>query len=157
MALVKGTNSYATVAEADAYFADRMDVAAWELANEVEKAKSLVTATTLLDNIDWRGVAYSPQQSLAFPRRISFFDPKVGANVSFDSEVPPRLTKAVFEMAYHLLNNDGLLDDTSTVVDVKVGPVTLNKIRVPPTIPGVVVPIIAPMRIPNGLVWWRAN
>ena len=38
MALTKGANSYATVAEADVYFADRLDVAAWTAADETQKA-----------------------------------------------------------------------------------------------------------------------
>ena len=30
MALIKGTNSYVTVTEADSYLGNRLDVAAWE-------------------------------------------------------------------------------------------------------------------------------
>ena len=48
MALVKGVNSYATVAEADAYFLNRLDVAAWNDADETQKYQSLITATSFL-------------------------------------------------------------------------------------------------------------
>ena len=42
MALVKGINSYATVLEADTYFADRIDVAAWTGGSSDQKGQALV-------------------------------------------------------------------------------------------------------------------
>jgi hypothetical protein len=67
MALVKGTNAYADVSDADSYFADRLDVAAWTSADSTMKAQALVTAAGILDQLPWTGTAVSENQALAFP------------------------------------------------------------------------------------------
>lgn len=157
MPLAKGTNSYVTVAEADAYFADRLDVAAWTDVVETEKSKALVTATSILDTLEWRGSVTDISQALAFPRDVDYFDPKMGRALSFSGTTPDRIVKATYELAYHLLNNDGLLDNTSSVIEVRAGPIVLNKIKAPPTMPEIVIALIAPLRNPGGSLWWRAN
>lgn len=157
MALVKNTNSYVTVNEADAYFETRMDVAAWNTAKDDDKESALVTATSMLDDLNWVGVVESDSQSLAFPRTGSYFDPRKGYEVDF-SGVPSRIVRATCEMAYHLLNNDGLLDNTGSVFDLQVGSIKLNKIRSPHDIPSHVDRIINPMLVNRGAnLWWRAN
>ena len=45
MAIVLGVNSYATEAEADRYFEDRIDAAQWTSASQVNQEQALVTAT----------------------------------------------------------------------------------------------------------------
>jgi hypothetical protein len=159
MALTKGVNSYVDVVEASAYFADRLDVAAWESASDVDKAKSLVTATSLLDSLVWIGVAVSETQPLAFPREGSYFDPRLGFEVAFDStEAPPRIVNATFELAYHLLNNDGLLDETGTVDSLSIGSISLTNVRNASWISPTVDRLIKPMRsTANKNAWWRAN
>lgn len=158
MALVKGTNSYVTVAEADAYFETRIDVAAWSEANELEKSKALVTATQLLDEVQWSGVASSDTQPLAFPRTGSYMDPKLGFIVEYKSETPSRILIAVYETAYHLLNNDGLLDDSGSVRDISLGSIGLSLIRSANKLPSTVRQMIAPMKKNGGShFWWRAN
>lgn len=159
MALTKGSNSYVTVAEADAYFETRLDVAAWEdLTDENQKAKALVTASMILDELEWTGVAISVDQSLAFPRNGSYFDPKLGMCILLDSNVPDRVIVATYELAYHLLNNDGLLDDTGTVEDLQVGPVNLSKVRSAQKIPSFVKRHINPLLLNRGAnTWWRRN
>lgn len=159
MALVKGTNSYGTVAEADAYFSDRIDVAAWTDASAEEKAKALVTATKLLDEIEWPGRVVDVDQPLAFPRIGSYFDPKLGVEVIFDDVDPPsRLINACFELAYHLCNNDGLLDDTGSVKTINVGSITLENIMSANKMPHTVKSLIRPIRGQSAQnSWWRAN
>lgn len=159
MALTKGVNSYASVAEADAYFADRLDVAAWTSADETQKAQSLVTATSMLDSKEWAGVAISESQDLAFPRAGTFFDPRVGLTVSMPTNgAPTRVVKATFELAHHLLNNDGLLDDTGRVETVKIGHINLENVRLPEKFPSNVRALIQPLlQSKAGLTWWRAN
>ena len=68
MALVKGTNTYVTVDEADTYFETRLDVAAWVNADVAQKEAALVTATSLLDEKPWNGYTPTVTQKLAFPR-----------------------------------------------------------------------------------------
>lgn len=159
MALVKGVNSYATVEEADAYFADRLDVAAWTAASSTQKAQALVTATKMLDDIEWTGVAVSDSQTLAFPRSGTYFDPRLGMEISLsDVSVPSRIINATFELAYHLQNNDGLLDDTGLVKNISIGSISLNSVLAPSKIPGVVKTLIKPLQVNSGAnLWWRAN
>jgi len=158
MALAKGTNSYGTVAEADSYFEDRLDRAAWTNADDDQKAQALVTATSTLDDMSWTGVAVSESQYLAFPRSGSYFDPRIGTEVTLDeSEVPTRIVNATFEMAYHYLNNDGLLDNVGSVTDIEVGRITLKNIVKPSSMPSHIQKHITPLLV-NGAsnTWWRA-
>ena len=159
MALTKGVNSYATVEEASAYFADRLDVDAWTSATAEMQAQALVTATQSLDDMTWTGVVVSASQPLAWPRYGSYRDPKLGmlVNLSGDS-VPDRIVKATYELAYHLLNNDGLMDSTGSVKELTVGPITLkgltetSKASVP-------VRNLTTCLLKGGgqKLWWRAN
>ena len=163
MALLKGTNSYVTTAEADAYFLDRIDVADWSAATPEVKDRALVTATTILENIAWAGSVVSDTQSLAFPRSGHYFDPRLGSNTSFDEEtVPDRIVKATMELAYHLILNDGLLDSEGSVKDLTVGGsqsgIVLKSIRKPSILPPMVNNLIQPIRVNNGAnSWWRSN
>lgn len=158
MALSKGVNSYGTVAEADAYFADRLDVSAWMLADEPSKSQALVTATKIIDDIAWTGSAISVSQSLAFPRYGSYFDPRLGVSVQFTTETPLRVVNATFELAYHFLNNDGILDNTGLVDSISIGPITLTNVDAPSLMPAIVHTLIKPLRVNRGAnVWWRAN
>jgi|APGre2960657404_1045060.scaffolds.fasta_scaffold03057_4 hypothetical protein len=159
MALAKGTNSYATVSEADSYFGDRLDVAAWTSASEQDKGKALVTATLILDGLDWMGVAVSETQALAFPRNVAYFDPRIGTEITVGgTTVPARVINGTYELAYHLLNNDGLLDDTGIVTDLQIGTISLKTIIAPSKIPFNVQRLIKPLL--NNVAanaWWRAN
>jgi hypothetical protein len=157
MALNKGINSYVTVAESDAYFENRLDSTGWSSADIALKASSLVTATNILDNLRWTGVAIDSNQPLAFPRVGSYFDPRIGANVTL-SGIPKRIEQATFELANHLLNNENLLDDTGRVLNLNIGTISLSKIQKPNLIPAAVKTIISPLLINSGSnSWWRAN
>jgi hypothetical protein len=157
MALNKGINSYVTVAESDAYFENRLDSTGWSSVDIALKASSLVTATSILDNLRWTGVAIDSNQPLAFPRVGSYFDPRIGTNVTL-SGVPKRIEQATFELANHLLNNENLLDDTGRVLNLNIGTISLSKIQKPNLIPAAVKTIISPLLINSGSnSWWRAN
>lgn len=158
MALVKDTNSYVDLAEANLYFGDRLDAAAWEDASDALKEQALVTATSMLDEQRWAGYAVSITQPLAFPRVGTYFDPRLGTEVIFDDTVPNRLIKATYEQAYHLLNNDGLLDITSSIDSLKVGPIELDNIRSAEKQSSTVKNLITPLLVNAGSsMWWRAN
>ncbi len=158
MALGKGVNSYATVAEADAHFEDRLDVAAWSEAAEAEKAKALVTATQYLDGLEWIGTSVSDSQPLAFPRVGVYYDPKLGREVTLTSSVPSRIVTATFELAYHFLNNDGLLDETGSVTNLQISSISLNEVRAPVKFPSFVRTLVKPLLLSGGSkTWWRAN
>ena len=158
MALLKGTNSYLGLDEANEYLSDRVDVAAWLTASDDAKCQALVTATRVLDSMDWTGCVVDEKQALAFPRVGSYKDPKVGYVVQFGATVPKRITEATADLAYHLLNNDGLMDDTGGVKDLNVSTINLVGIVSPNLIPRDVSRKIQPLLLNNGSrSWWRAN
>lgn len=159
MALVKDTNSYVTLAEAELYFADRIDADAWDTGTDAQKNKALVTAALYLNDVKWTGTAVSDSQPLAFPRDGSYFDPRVGTAVILSvAAVPERIIKATYELAYHLLNNDGLLDSTGDVDELAVGSIKLKRVRAPDGIPPAVTRIIRPLMVSGGSrSWWRNN
>lgn len=158
MALVKGTNAYATVAEGDTYLADRLDVAAWVDASAGAKAQALITAADILDRMSWTGYALSESQAMAFPRSGIYFDPRIGSNVVLDATVPTRISNANIELAYHLLNNDGIQDDTGKVLNISVGPIKLDTVISASLIPKNVKLTIKPLLVNQGSnPYWRAN
>jgi len=159
MSLVKGTNSYSTVSEADLYFEDRLDAAAWTSAGNDLKGQALITATRMLDNMRWVGVASSETQKLAFPRTGEYFDPRLGIDVALDEdEVPERVVNATYEIAYHLLNNDGLLDETGSALSIEVGRIKLDRVRKPSGTPSFAKSLVKPLLLNEGsTTWWRAN
>jgi len=158
MALSKGINSYVTLAEASSYFADRLDVSAWTDASDSMKSQALVTASLTLNDQNWTGIAVSESQPLAFPRSGSYFDPRLGIEVSLTDEVPTRIINATYELAYHLLNNDGVLDDTGSLSNLQVSSISLTFQTAPNTIPPTVKRLIKPLLINSGTnLWWRAN
>ena len=157
MALIKGTNSYVSLKEATAYFENRIDASAFQTATDEMKSQALITATMLLDNYSYIGQSVSPPQPLAFPRIGSYFDPKTGTQVEFSNTVPDRIIKATYELAYHLLNNDGMLDDTGYIKEITVASIKLVDIKAPPKVLSLVLSIIGPLRTQGKHLWWRAN
>lgn len=161
MALKKDVNSYVSVSEADSYFKDRLDSSGWDSADGDQKAAALVTATSILDDYEWPGVAISDSQPLAFPRTGFFFDPRLGREVDQDP-VPDRIIKATFELANHLLTNENLQDDTGTGLEaLKVGDIELKftgSSADKSLLPDSVRRLLKPMTVNKGShMWWRAN
>jgi hypothetical protein len=158
MALLKGTNSYVTLAEANTYFENRLNVAAWTEASDPEKTQALITATSVLNDEKWGGMAISDSQLLAFPRSGSYFDPRLGHEVILSTSVPDRVITATYELAYHFLNNEDVLDDTGTVATIQVGTISLNIDSEANMIPASVKRLIRPLLVNSGTnIWWRAN
>lgn len=158
MALSKGINSYSTVLEADTYFAGRLDVAAWTSTDSLTKAQALITATSILDDMSWTGSALVEDQALAFPRTGEYFDPKIGSLMSLGDDVPARIIKASMELAHHLVNNDGLQDDTGSIRRIQVGPITIENNVKPDVLPANVKRLVRPLMVNSGShSWWRAN
>lgn len=173
MALVKGTNSYVNLDEADSYFKDRTDVLAWDNADDTLKEKCLTTATLLLDELPWAGQAVKKDQNLAFPRSGSYRDNSRNLYIAFsgtysftadtDGEESETdlgrdlrlLRRATYELAYHLANNEGLLDRTGEIESIKVGSISLTDIKNTSVMPSVIRKIIEPMLRNNGSRYWR--
>jgi len=158
MALTKGINSYAEVADFDAYFADRLNVDAATLATPEEKAQALVTASSILDDKPWVGTVIEIDQPMAFPRNGTYFDPRLGGRVYLASIIPNRILNATLELAYHLLLNPNVTDDTGSVKNLTVGPIHLDLVLNAPTIPSKVRSLITPLLVNRGSSpYWRAN
>ena len=157
MALEKGINSYVTVAEADAYFKERVHSTIWCEANFASKTAALITATSLMNNISWIGVASDELQTLSFPRSGSYFEPLLG----FDKElegIPDRVFRATCELALHLLQNEDLLESTSQVTDLTIDTISLTNIRKTSRFPSHIKDIIKPLMLNRGArTWWRNN
>ena len=162
MALIVGVNSYSSLADAETYFTTRIDVAAWHAATESQKEAALVTASIQLNNLNWFGVIMSPDQDLAFPRKGYYLDQMAGKAIYLDGTVVPnRIINAVYEQAYHLLNNDGLLDGNGSPDSIKVGPIELIGLKstVQSKISPLALAFYKPLlsRAHAGGMWHRAN
>ena len=160
MALPK---EYGDLASAEAYFETRLDVDAWASASDVDKKKALATAARMLDDMTWGGRTATSDQEHAFPRVGSYYDRMHQQLISFETEHATRKVRnACFELAYHLLNNDGVLDSSGGVRSLKVGSIELIDIDSASKTSGAFYSKISDMLTGNGgvaggAVWWRAN
>lgn len=116
-------NSYATVAEADAYLAVRGDTSTWTALLPAAKESKLQWAALYLDTLLFMGVKETQAQALAWPR-YGVTD-RDGYTVT---GIPAALKNAQAELAFQLIANDwtqGLGPVTNETL--KVGPVDLGK------------------------------
>ena len=87
MALQKGYNSFVTITEAESYFYDRLNQASWDSATDETVERALVTATGILDNLDWGGTAVpTTLYPLSFPRDITYWDTKSGGYETLEDD-----------------------------------------------------------------------
>lgn len=93
-------NSYATVAEASAYFDGRLVTAAWDDADDEQRAKALVSATRRIDREPFIADRSKHDQALEWPRWpvANPFGQAYGTE-----EIPQFLKEAVYELAYDFL------------------------------------------------------
>jgi hypothetical protein len=116
-------NSYVTVAEADAYFEDRVFASEWEDMENQEAV--LVTASRQLDwYAKWKGVKASTTQAMGWPRADvimpdgSYEDPMI---------IPQAVKTAVFELALSSFEGDRTADSAMAgLAEVKVGSLDLK-------------------------------
>lgn len=114
-------DSYASLAEADAYHLARGRESAWVDLDAEEKEPALRKATTYLDaKYSWKGDRVGSTQALGWPRYGVVFD---GFTLASDA-IPARLRDACCELALRALTED-LFSDVSAqhVESVKVGPI----------------------------------
>lgn len=111
-------NSYATLAEANTYFAGHFSSSAWDGASDQEVLLSY--SSRLLDHfMDWNGVRVENEelQAMDWPR-----DEVYGVDVDI---VPQRVKNAVFELANYLAAN-GTNVDLAEASKIKVGPISID-------------------------------
>ena len=112
-------NSYASVAQADAYFAARPRSTSWTALTEDQKGQYLIHATRLLDSsFIWEGEVLSDEQALAFPRYPDDLD---------SAEVPAVIPVALYELAYLMIGRDLTADPSMNGFKViEVGPIKIE-------------------------------
>lgn len=97
-------DSYASVAEADAYHASRLWTEAWTDAETTTKEAALKDAARLLDSVFiWTGAAVDAVQALTWPR--SGMLTRNGFPIATDV-IPPELKNAQSELARLLIVSD---------------------------------------------------
>jgi len=122
-------NSYATVAEADAYHDSRLHRVAWLAtgADAATKTVALIMATRTLDALfEWTAWPTTTTQALQWPRNAV---PRRGGLTYVDTmEIPPELKNATAELARLLIVGDRTADsdiETNKLRALKAGPVEL--------------------------------
>jgi len=176
------SNSYVTLAEADAYFATRLFATAWTSATDPQQEAALISATRLIDakitqpwtsaNLPdgftvrrvatlgpdqqaftvWNGEPASSTQALAWPR--SGMVDKLGNELA-DDVLPQSLKDAVCELALLLLQGDRTVENPAAVAGLKAltaGPVSLEW-KDPPPNPRLLPDVVFQFLVP---AWWYA-
>jgi len=134
-------NSYATVQEADDYFAGTLGLSDWSALSLAKKQAVLVQATNRLDCERYGGQLTDRYvQALQWPRAyVLSRDATVNTDNSFDVNsfyyrspdvIPREVKQAMFEQAYHYILKDAgeyTVDDNDleTLTNYKVGPLDL--------------------------------
>lgn len=119
-------NSYATVADADAYHAATMSADAWGELDLVEKEQRLVAATRLLDSMfAWVGFPMRHGQALGFPRR----DISGRNGVAYPLRYIPReIRAATIELALYLQDDatSAATIGAESVQEITLGPIGIK-------------------------------
>ena len=118
-------NSYASIADGDAYHATHLYASAWHQVGNAQKEKALIWATRLLDEqVSWDGHKLERDQALQWPRN-GVID---RGNFLIDSNVIPQIIKdAVSELARYLLTSDRTAEsDTIGFKRIKAGSVEIE-------------------------------
>lgn len=121
------SNSYGSLAEAEAYFASRLYADAWTsvLSDDV-KRQALITATHRLEELPWRGTPTAIAQRLAWPM-IGEID--LRGDLVRSNEIPEAVKIAQFETALDLLavgKDPGATDPLANFAALKVGPIAIQ-------------------------------
>ena len=101
------SNSYLTVAAADAIADLQLGTLTWEGATVTtdDKSRALIAATAYLDQLSWIGSKASTAQALLWPRS----DVECGDKVYASDVLPAELTRGTFDLANALLATPTLL------------------------------------------------
>ena len=103
------SNSYATLAEANAYHETRLHNTAWTGASDATKEAALLWATRELDtNFCWYGQKATEEQALDWPRYSMYY--KSGYPVD-TTIVPIEVKNAQSELAFLLIEEDRTVAD----------------------------------------------
>jgi hypothetical protein len=121
-------NSYATVAEAEAYHETRLHSSTWNVGTETPaKTQALIWSTRLLDqHFEWFGRIASSTQALRWPRAGAY--DRDGRLLS-SSTIPTDVKNATAELARLLIDGDRSGDasaDASAITGLKLGSLEID-------------------------------
>lgn len=120
-----GANSYATVAEADAYQETHLYATPWTGATTERQKAALVWATRLLDDVlEYVGWRTSTTQTLGWPRTGVWTPDNIEVD---DATIPQFMINAVSEFSRRLLETDRTAEPgTKGFSAIEVGPISLE-------------------------------
>jgi hypothetical protein len=92
------SNSYISLADADAYFATLLDGADWAAFTTDKRERALISATAVIERLQLRGKQYdrTTPQALHFPRATDY-------DAEGDCIIPPAIQNAQCEQALWML------------------------------------------------------
>lgn len=176
------SNSYGTLAEAEAYFADRLFTEAWDALTDEQKTGLLIWATRIAENrvsnewakeqlpddatvrilselkgddecfVVWTGSPATEVQALAWPR--SNMKNRNGFALA-DDAIPDRLKEWQFEIALKYATEDRTVENAAGaqgLVGLKAGPVDLKWAHGAPNLKLISGAVMASL-VPS---WWYA-
>ena len=119
MALTKGVDSYATVAEADKRIALNPFDTTWTVQNTTGKENAMKLATSRLDlYAEWYGWRTTEGQPLSWPREG--VELRGGRGEYIDEEVTPvEIGWAAIELARQMVIKDRIKDETLRDLDIR--------------------------------------
>lgn len=121
MSLTKGTDSYASIADAVTYHEGRLHNDDWHNASTTTREAALKWATRMLDALSWQGEKTSSNQVLKWPRTYVYDDNNDQLSTT---DIPQFLIDATSEYALQLIKGDRESDtDTQGIMEVKAGEV----------------------------------
>ena len=128
--LVVSTNTYVTLAEADAYMAQVLYADAWTAAATDTRNRALVTACRDLAKVTYKHRKTDPDQTLDFPRAITSYlytDDWQFVHATYDDTIIPQVVKdAQCDEALALLTGGG--NDRVSLQAQGVTSITLGKL-----------------------------
>ena len=118
------SDSFATIAEANAYHNARLHNETWFDANTDTKKRALKWATRILDDMKWKGSKTASTQALEWPRAAVL---NLNGDELDDATIPTFLINAVSEYAFELIKMDREVDsDTKGISQVMAGEVSVK-------------------------------
>lgn len=96
--------AYGSVANADLFFSFSLNTRKWDTSSPLNKRKALISATRLIDTLNYAGQKTSEGQVLQFPRSNVYVDPLTQDSViTADDRVPADIKIATYIIALRLL------------------------------------------------------
>lgn len=119
------SNSYVTLAEADAYFDASASNQQWNNHQDGYKKAALVQATQWLDLLSWAGDICGTTQALQWPRE----EVTCMGREATCTTIPVQVKQATYELALHLVHKPSVITgDSSAVPSPQVGAVKKQKL-----------------------------